>query len=48
MAGKDKSTFRKGKERRKLLSEPEVRKVVETGKAGTYDRRSWSERRKKK
>lgn len=35
-------------ERRKLLNEDEFRQLVETGKARPGDRRSWTERRRKK
>jgi len=35
-------------ERRRLLSEAEFRKLIETGKAASRDRRSWTERRKPK
>ncbi len=33
--------------RRRLLTEKEFRKLVESGKTIKYDRRSWSKRRKK-
>jgi hypothetical protein len=38
---------RKG-ERRRLLTEEEFRKLIEEGKLGPDDRRSWVERRKTK
>lgn len=38
---------RKGK-RRKLLSEKQFRKLIDTGKVSKREKRSWSERRKTK
>lgn len=34
--------------RRRLLSEAEFRKLIETGKTSSRDHRSWTERRKPK
>ena len=39
---------RRKKKRRKYLEEGEFRKLIETGKVGPDDKRSWEERRKKK
>jgi len=39
---------RRKKKRRRLLSEAEFRKLIETGKTSKRDRRSWKERRKKR
>ncbi len=38
---------RRKKERRRLLSEAEFRRLIETGKTSEKDRRSWKDRRKK-
>ncbi len=43
-----KKTERRKKERRKLLTEAEFRKLIEEGKLGKNDRRTWTERRKSK
>lgn len=48
MAEKRKSGERRKKERRKLLTEDQFRKLIEQGKAIKYDRRDWGKRRKKK
>lgn len=43
-----KRTERRKGERRRLLTEKEFRKLIEKGKLGENDRRSWIERRKSK
>jgi hypothetical protein len=48
MAEKRKARERRGKERRKLLTEKQFRKLVEEGKSIKYDRRTWEKRRKTK
>jgi hypothetical protein len=47
MAGVKKAKTRKAAERRRPLTEGEVKKVVEQGKISTFDRRAWGDRRKK-
>ncbi len=39
---------RRSGERRKLLTEKQFRKLIETGKVGKKDQRSWEPRRKAK
>ncbi|MEO0107277.1 MAG: hypothetical protein ABIL46_08115 [candidate division WOR-3 bacterium] len=48
MVERRKTGERRKKERRKTLTEAEFRKLIETGKTGPNDRRSWVERRKTK
>jgi len=48
MAEKRKARDRREKERRKLLTEKQFRKLIEEGKSIKYDRRSWGKRRKTK
>ena len=43
-----KSRERREKERRKLLTEKQFRKLIETGKVSKKDQRSWEQRRKTK
>ncbi|MEO0136278.1 MAG: hypothetical protein ABIL39_01310 [candidate division WOR-3 bacterium] len=45
---KRKNPERRKGERRRLLTEEEFRKLIEEGKLGPHDRRSWTERRKTK
>lgn len=45
---KRKQTERRGGQRRKQLSEPEFKKLIETGKVIPRDHRAWKERRKPK
>ncbi len=40
-----KKSERRNTERRRLLSEKEFRRLIEAGKLGKNDRRSWVERR---
>lgn len=39
---------RRAKKRRRLLSEKEFRKLIDTGKTSEKDKRAWHERRKSK
>ncbi|UCD18930.1 MAG: hypothetical protein JSU64_05750 [candidate division WOR-3 bacterium] len=48
MKERRKTSERRQKERRKLLTEKQFRKLIETGKVSRKDRRSWEQRRKKK
>jgi hypothetical protein len=48
MKERRKSGERRKKERRKLLSEKQFRKLIETGKVSSKDQRSWEKRRKAK
>jgi ribosomal protein S8 len=46
MPEKRKTSERRKKERRRLLTEKEFRKLIEEGKVSKADRREWEKRRK--
>ncbi len=48
MAEKRKATERRKKQRRRLLTEKEFRKLIDEGKVSKADRREWEKRRKSK
>ena len=48
MKKEGRQTERRRGARRRLLTENEFRRLIETGKVSRSDRRAWTERRKKK